>query len=64
MIQLLFALGLAQGVLSSLEPLHFNRKGIFKIALFTDLHYGEAAELDLKSDAVLGYKHNIIILSA
>ena len=51
---LVLAVGLAQGVLcQALEPLYFNNDGLFKIALFTDLHYGESPQLDLKSDEVL-----------
>ncbi|KAH7620787.1 putative inactive purple acid phosphatase 28 [Nannochloris sp. 'desiccata'] len=53
MIPFLLTLGLAQGLLCTalpLQPLRFNDDGAFKIALFTDLHYGESSELDLKSD--------------
>ncbi len=32
--------------------LRFDKQGNFKIVQFTDLHYGEDAELDLKSDRV------------
>lgn len=56
MIPFLLTLGLAQGLLCTalpLQPLRFNDDGAFKIALFTDLHYGESSELDLKSDEVL-----------
>jgi len=54
MIPLLITLGLAQGLLrTASQPLRYNNDGVFKIALFTDLHYGESSNLDLKSDEVL-----------
>jgi hypothetical protein len=54
MSPLLLALGLAQGLLcTALQAPRFNDDGVFKIALFTDLHYGESSDLDLKSDEVL-----------
>ena len=32
--------------------LRFDKEGTFKIVQFTDLHYGEDAKLDVKSDQV------------
>jgi hypothetical protein len=56
MISILLTLGLGvQGMLAAAlqPPLSFSRDGVFKVALFTDLHYGESPELDLKSNEVV-----------
>jgi hypothetical protein len=38
--------------LSSSKVLRFNKDSTFRIALFTDLHYGESAQKDSSSDQV------------
>ena len=49
----LAVLGLAIHVAHASNPsLRFKSDGTFKIALFTDLHYGESRTLDMKTDQV------------